>query len=470
MHLTLAKNLSQPRGRSFLLTKKTILAILSLLKIDKNLMKIDKKDLEKKQIELKIEVSLEEIKPHLDRATTKLAQQTKIPGFRPGKAPYDLVKAKVGEMNIWQEALEGIINESFYNAVTKEKIETIGQPEIKVEKLAPGNPVVYTAIVSLLPEVTLGEWQNKELKKKEVKAEEDDIKKTLEQLTNMRVEEKLVERVANQGDKVEVDFEASINKVVIEGGKSSKHPIILGQGQMIPGFEEKIVGTKAGDELNFDLKFPDKYFQENLAGKLTNFKVKVLGIYERNMPEVNDDFAKGIGFETKEALLKQLEENIVKEKKQKEQQRIEKEAIETVVSAAKIEALPETLIKSEVHKMTHELQHNIQQQGMEMAGYLKSIKKTQEDLEKDFRPQAMERVNAALVLRKLAETEKIKVEAKEVDDELKKQEVGYQGNEQALKDLKTPHYRQYLANALTNRKIIEFISKKIVPSLPAGRK
>ena len=119
MHLTLAKNLSQPRGRSFLLTKKTILAILSLLKIDKNLMKIDKKDLEKKQIELKIEVSLEEIKPHLDRAATKLAQQTKIPGFRPGKAPYDLVKAKVGEMNIWQEALEGIINESLIQFLSK---------------------------------------------------------------------------------------------------------------------------------------------------------------------------------------------------------------------------------------------------------------------------------------------------------------------------------------------------------------
>ena len=132
-------------------------------------MKVDKKDLEKKQIELKIEVSLEEIKPHLDKAATKLAKKSNIPGFRPGKAPYDLVKAKVGEMTIWQEAMNDIINESFYKAITDEKLETIGQPDIKVEKMAPGNPVVYTAVVSLLPDVTLGEWDKTEVKKKEVK-------------------------------------------------------------------------------------------------------------------------------------------------------------------------------------------------------------------------------------------------------------------------------------------------------------
>lgn len=444
------------------MTKKTILDILSLLKIDKNLMKVDKKDLEKKQIELKIEVSLEEIKPHLDKAATKLAKKSNIPGFRPGKAPYDLVKAKVGEMTIWQEAMNDIINESFYKAITDEKLETIGQPDIKVEKMAPGNPVVYTAVVSLLPDVTLGEWDKTEVKKKEVKADDEDLKKTLEQLTNMRVEEKIVERVANNGDKVEVDFEVSIDKVVIEGGKSTKHPLVLGQGQMIPGFEEKIVGAKAGDDLKFDLKFPDKYMQENLAGKLANFKVRVVAIYERIVPEINDDFAKGIGFETKEALDKQLKENIVKEKEQKEQQRVEKEAIDAVVNAAKIEDLPETLIKSEVKKMIHELQHSIQQQGMDLAGYLKSIKKSPEDLDKDFRPQAIERLKAALVLRKLVEEEKIVIDEKDIDEEIKKQEMTHQGNEQALKDIKTPNYRQYLGNALTNRKVIEFISKKIV--------
>ncbi|MBT7553423.1 trigger factor, partial [bacterium] len=418
-------------------------------------MKVDKKDLEKKQIELKIEVSLEEIKPHLDKAATKLAKKSNIPGFRPGKAPYDLVKAKVGEMTIWQEAMNDIINESFYKAITDEKLETIGQPDIKVEKMAPGNPVVYTAVVSLLPDVTLGEWDKTEVKKKEVKADDEDLKKTLEQLTNMRVEEKIVERVANNGDKVEVDFEVSIDKVVIEGGKSTKHPLVLGQGQMIPGFEEKIVGAKAGDDLKFDLKFPDKYMQENLAGKLANFKVRVVAIYERIVPEINDDFAKGIGFETKEALDKQLKENIVKEKEQKEQQRVEKEAIDAVVNAAKIEDLPETLIKSEVKKMIHELQHSIQQQGMDLAGYLKSIKKSPEDLDKDFRPQAIERLKAALVLRKLVEEEKIVIDEKDIDEEIKKQEMTHQGNEQALKDIKTPNYRQYLGNALTNRKVIE---------------
>jgi trigger factor len=425
-------------------------------------MKIEKKELDKNQIELKIEVSLDEIKPHLTKAADKLSQKSKIPGFRPGKAPYDLVKARVGEMNIWQEALESIINESFYKVVTQEKLITVGRPDIKVEKLAPGNPVAYTAIISLLPDVTLGDWQKDEVKKKEVEIEKEDLDKTIQQLRTMRVEEKLVERVANKGDKIEADFEVSINKVVVEGGKNHKYPVILGEGRMIPGFEEKLVGSKANDELEFDLKFPDKYVNDNLSGKMAHFKVKVLGIYERIMPEINDDFAKSIGFDNVAAFNAQLENNIRQEKENKEQQRTEKEAIEQVVNSSTISDLPDSLIESEIHKMIHELEHSIKQQGMDMAGYLKSINKTHEDFHKDFRPQAIDRLKAALVLRKLTDTENIKITEADIDEEIKKQELMYQGQEQALKDIKSPHYRQYLENMLITRKVIKFITDKIV--------
>jgi len=211
-------------------------------------MKIEKKDLGKNQIELSIEVPLEEFDEHLKKAAFKLSQKSSIPGFRPGKAPYDLIKNKVGEMSIYQEALEDIINHSFFQAVTQENLVTIGQPDIKIEKLAPGNPVVYKATVMLLPKVTLGNWQEKTLKLEDVKIEDKDLEKTMSELQKMRAQEKLVDRPAKIGDKVMIDFEVSVNKAVLEGGVSHKHPLVLGEGQMIPGFEDNIVGSATGKE------------------------------------------------------------------------------------------------------------------------------------------------------------------------------------------------------------------------------
>ncbi len=425
-------------------------------------MKVEKKDLGKNQVELTIEIPTEEIKNHLEKAAQKLSQKSKIPGFRPGKAPYDLIKARVGEMAIYQEALELIVNATFYEAVTQEQLVTIGQPEIKIQKLAPNNPVIYQAIVSLLPTVTLGDWQSKKITKTAVKVETEELEQTLKQLQEMRAQENLADRVANKGDKLEIDFEASINKAVIEGGTSHKYPIVLGEGRMIPGFEDKLIGTKAGDSIEFDLKFPDKYMQENLAGKLAHFKVKINGVYNRQLPELNDEFAKGLGFESVEKLKQQITDNIQKDKEIKEAQKLERTAIDQIISTATIGEIPENLIDNEIHKMIHELEHNIKQQGLEMSGYLKSIKKTHEDLHQDFREPAIMRVKAALVLRELATQEKITVADQEIDEEIKKQEAMYSNNPQALQNIKNPMHRQYLANMLVNQKIIKFISEKII--------
>lgn len=425
-------------------------------------MQITKKDLEKNQVELSIEVSLEEMKPHLEKAASKMSQNSKLPGFRPGKAPYELIKNKFGEMAIYQEALDMIVSDSFYKAVTREKVDSVGQPEIKIEKIAPGNPLVYTAIVALLPKVTLGEWQTLEVKKKEVKASEEDINKTLEQLQNMQVKETAVDRAAKKGDKVEVDFEVLIDKVVIEGGKNPKYPMVLGEGRMIPGFEEKIIGMKKDEAKEFELSFPKEYFQKNLAGKLATFKVKLLSVAERELPKLDDDLAKLMGMESMAKLKDQLSQNISQDKEAKEKQRVEGEAIQAIVKQAQIGDIPEKLIDSEVHKMSHELEHSITQQGMDMAGYLKSINKTQEDLKKDFRPQAEERIKAALVMRQIAQEEKIKIDDAQIDEEIKKQTEMYKDNKEAIKNISHPGYRQHTANVMTNQKIIELIAQKII--------
>ncbi|MBT4849643.1 trigger factor [Candidatus Parcubacteria bacterium] len=425
-------------------------------------MKITKKDLEKKEIELTIEVSLEEIKPHLQKAAEKISTKSKIPGFRPGKAPYDLVKSNVGEMAIWQEAMDSIISDTFFKAVTREKLETVGQPDIKVEKLAPGNPIVYKATVALLPKVTLGEWQKVSVKKKEVKVEEEEINKTIDQLKETNVKEVAVDRKAKKADKLELDFEVLREKVIIEGGKNPKYPIVIGEGKMIPGFEDKLIGLKKGDKKEFELKFPDKYFQKNLAGKLATFKIEVINVYERELPTLDDSFAKTTGFDTLDKLKDQIKKNILQDKEGKEKQRVEGEAIQKMVDNSTIEDIPNTLIKNEVHKMIHELEHSITGQGMDMAGYLKSINKTHDDLHKDFEPQAMQRIQAALMLRQFAQEEKITTTDEDIDREIKKQEEMYKDNPQAMQNIQNPGYRQHLLNLLTNQKVIQFISEKII--------
>jgi trigger factor len=425
-------------------------------------MQITKKELAKNQIELAIEVSVEELKPHLTKAAQRLALKNKIPGFRPGKAPLALIKSKFGDMAIHQEALDSIITETFYQAVTQEKLETVGQPNIAVEKMAPDNPLVYKATVSLLPQVILGDWRKLAFKKNTTEATEEDIKKTLEQLQNMNVKETIADRASAKGDKVEIDFEVYLDKVIVEGGKNHKYPVILGDSQMIPGFEAKLTGRKANEELAFELKFPEKYFQKNLAGKLANFKVKIIAVYDRLVPELDDDFAKTIGLADLVTLRKQLRTNISLDKATKEKQRLESEALKEIVKLSKIEDIPEILIDNEVHKMIHEFEHSLNQQGMDLPGYLKSLNKTSEDLRKDLRVQATERVKTALIMRQIAMVEKIKVEDKDIEAEIKKQVDLYKNNKEALKNIQAPVYRNYVANFLTNQKIIKLITEAVI--------
>lgn len=425
-------------------------------------MKVTKKELSASKLSLEIELSNEEIGPYLEKAAEKLSQQSKIAGFRPGKAPFNVVKGQFGEMKIYEAALESIIGHGFFEAVKSENLQTVGQPEIKVQKMAPGNPIVFEAIVELMPSVSLGDWKTLSVKRNPVTVTKEDIAKTMEQLQQMQTQESVVERAAQNGDKLEIDFTVTIDKVVIEGGTSYKYPVIIGQKNMIPGFEEQLIGLKAKDQKEFSLQFPDKYFQKNVAGKIADFSVKVVAVYERKAPELNDDFAKKLGFDSMTKLQEQLEKNILSDKEYKEEQRLENETIKVLIEQASFGEISKTLLDNEIHKMIHELEHSLKQQGMDMATYLKSMGKNHDDLHKDFEQQAKNRVKAALALRSLSQAEKVQVSEEDIEAELKKQKDSYQNSPDALKNLAHPEYRSYLANMLTNEKTIKLLKDIIV--------
>ena len=421
-------------------------------------MKVEINKLPKNQIELTIEVTLFELQPFLINSSTTISKEMNIPGFRPGKAPYDMVKEKIGEQAIYEEALDQIIKKTYPQAVLDQKLETVGQPKISVLKLAPGNPIVYKAQVSLLPKIQIGEYKKITAKKKEVKIDSKEIDKAIANLQKMFGKEMLVERPAEQGDKVEIDFDVFMDKVPIDGGGSKQHPLIIGEEHFVPGFEDNLIGLTKEQVKEFKLNFPKDYHKKDLAGKLAEFKVKMRAVYKIELPALDDNFARQVGqFKSFEELRQKIEESIKKESTNKEEQRFELEILDEIIKKSKFEEIPDILIEAEKDKILTELEQDVKKQGMKFDDYLQSLKKSKEELKKEFLEPAEKRIKTALVLKHIAKEEKIKIEDKEIDQEIKKTLEMYQNNSEIKKQIELSEYRYYLANVLTSQKTMDFL-------------
>lgn len=433
-------------------------------------MKLTKKDLPKKQLELTFELTPEELQPYLTKATEEISQTKKIAGFRPGKAPYNLVVQAVGEMTIYQTAANLAVAETYYDAIEKENLETIDQPTIEILKLAPNNPFIYKATVSLLPKATPCDYYKIKIDKlPEIKVGEKELEKTLEDLKKLRAKETLADKPAEKGDKVEMDFDAFMDNVPLEGGSAKKHRLAIGEGQMIPGFEDNLIGLKANETKEFELSFPEKYHQKNLAGKKATFKIKLLGVFKVEFPEINDEFAKGVWLKDLENLRKNIETNIKRERELAAIQKQELEIIEKLLEKSKFEELPDAMVNQETHKMVHELEENVARQGHNFADYLNHMKKTEADLKLDFVPEAIKRVQTALLMRVIADQEKIEVSDEEIKTEIEKTLASYKLNPadntdvaELEKNLRSENAQHYFRNFLTNRKTMARLKEIII--------
>jgi trigger factor len=416
-------------------------------------MNITTKKLPKNQVELTVEISVEELGKFLEKAAQRISLTKNIAGFRSGKASYEVIKQRFGETAIYQEALDPVIQETLMSAVLQEKLEIVGQPQVDIEKLAAGNPIIYKATVSLLPKVKIENYKNIKTRPKKIDVGEEDIEKTLSQLQKMRAKESVCDKAIEVGDKAVVDFFIYLDKVPIESGQHRDYPIYLGEKFFVPGFEENLFGMKKGEEKEFELKFPKNYFQKNIAGKLAEVKVKVKEVYKVEKPKIDDEFAKAINFENMGKLREQIKENISQEEKFKDEQRMEMEIFDQIIKESDFDELPQILIDGELDKMISELKHNISQQGMEFEDYLSNLKTTIDDLKKNFLPQAEKRLKISLVLREIAFREKIEPSEEEIKKELDKVLNQY-SDEEAKKNIQSEGYRNYLRYVLTNQKVI----------------
>lgn len=418
-------------------------------------MNVTRTDKDKTTVELRIEILPEEMKPYIDKAVQRISKEVKVDGFRPGKVPYDLLKAKVGEMEIHQEATRDAVDDTLPKAIKREQLDFVGQPQINVEKVAPDNPFVYTVTIALLPTVDLKAYTKVSVKKEAVKIDEEKVKRTLDDLLKMRATNKPVERAAKTGDQVNVDFTVTLAGVPVEGGQGNNTPVTIGNNDFIPGFEEHLVDLKTDDKKEFTLTFPDNYPAKHLAGKECKFDVTVKSVNEVVLPEFNDEFAKSLQFETAKELENQIRQNVGRELEMKADRDFENSVIEAIINQSEFDPIPAIMVDDEISRMLSELKQDLQQQGAKFDDYLSHIKKTEAELRDSWKDQGEKRVKGALVLKAASERENVTVDEKEVEAEVEKYKNTYKDSPDELKQIDSFEFRSYSRSMIRNRKVVE---------------
>ncbi len=412
------------------------------------------------QVEFEIEIPIPQMGTYFDLAASELSKDMKVDGFRPGKVPADIVEREKGSQKLYDHAANIAIQKTLPKAILENGIEVVGQPDIVVTQIARGNPMKYKAKFWTIPEIELVDYKGLKVKKKEIEVNEKEIDGSLEYLQKARVKLVTVNRAAKKGDRVEIDFVARSNGVKIEGGESRNHPIILGEGRFIPGFEKNIEGMKAGEEKEVTLKAPDDWSQKNLAGKSLDFKVKMNLVQERDIPKLSDEFAKSLGdFQSLEQLKKNVKEGLVHEKELREKERMRMELIEKVAKDSKMD-IPEQLIDIELDKMIQELQGSVRGMGLEFDKYLQEIKKTIEELKKEWQDQAEKRVRVGLVLKTIAKKEKIEISEKEIEEKINETLKQYSSIKEAEKDIDISALKEYAKGIIRNEKVFQLLERE----------
>lgn len=400
-----------------------------------------------------------EVRPFLETAAQRLSKTKPVPGFRPGHAPFHVMAKALGADVMFHEAVEDIVQATYGKAVAEQHLKTIGPPTIELLKIADDNPFVYKATVALLPNVELPDLAKVKTERRTATVNEEDVDKVLAELQRSRATEIAATRPTQNGDAVELDFQGLLDGVPVEGAKAMKQKVLLGAGHFVLGFEEGILGMSSGQTKEFDVRFPDVYHAKHLAGRTVRFRATVHAVFQVALPALDDTFAASVAHgATLTELRKNVRDNVMKEKESAERDRYERTLLECLTDASTVDEIPDSVIDREVEKMFHELEHSVRERGLDFLQYLTSIQKTQDDLKKEFRPQAKRRLKTTLVIRAVASSQNINVSDAEVEKEITEMKKLYDGDEDVQKNIQNPDYAAYLKNTMTTRRVIEWLS------------
>jgi len=417
-------------------------------------MKVEQKKLQKSQVELTFELTAEEFKEHVGHALEHLKKHVKVDGFREGKAPAKMVEDKIKPESLLMEAGDHAVQHVYTDYVLESKIEPVGNPEVKILKIAQGSPFVFTATITVLPEVELPDHKAiaKSVKGKDVSVTEEEVQDAINYLQKTRAKFTAHNNPAQIKDFVEIKYQSKD----IENNKEIDDKFILGEGGFMKGFEDGIVGMKSGEEKEVKVKFPDDLPRKDLAGKESVFKIKVVSVQKMELPEINDEFAKQLGaFDSLAALKTSTKEGITAEKTEAEKQRKRAEILEKIAEKSKFET-PEAMVEYEQQRLFEDFKNRITQSiKISFEEYLASIKKTEVEIKETYKKEAEKRLRGFLVLRELGKKENIQVSDQEVEEEVTKSIKNY--SQEQLKQIDINELKEYTKGVIHNEKVFQLL-------------
>ena len=408
--------------------------------------------------EVKLEITIEAEK--FDNAMKKVyfqnAKYFNIPGFRKGKAPMNIVEKYYGAQIFYEDAFNEVATEAYDEALEANKIDAVSRPVVDIKQMEKGKDVIFTAVVQTKPEVELGKYKGIEIPKVEYKVEEKDIEHELGHMQEHNSRLITVDdRALENGDIATIDFEGFVDGVAFDGGKAEGHELEIGSGSFIPGFEDQLVGMKIDEEREIKVTFPKEYFSKDLAGKEAMFKVKLHEIKRKELPELDDEFAKDVSeFDTLAELKASIKEKIEKNNEQRQKYETEDLAIKAVCEDVKVD-IPSGMVEFEVENMMKDFEQRLSYQGLNLDQYLKMIGKTEEEMKKEYEPQAIEAIKSRLVLEAIIKAEKIEASEDEIKAKMEEMAKSYGKDVEELS--KNENLKNYLAEGIKSEKALEFI-------------
>ena len=412
-------------------------------------MSLQVEKLEKNMAKLTIEVSAEDLDKAMEKAYQKQKSRISLPGFRKGKAPRKMIESMYGKGVFMEDAVNSLVPQEYTKALGECDLEIVSQPEINVTQMEPGKALIFTADVAVKPEVTLGDYKGVEVPKSEIAVTDEEVDAEVKKEQDKNARTVAVEdRAAANGDITTIDFEGFVDGVAFEGGKGTDYALTLGSGTFISGFEDQLVGANTGDHVEVKVTFPEEYQAKELAGKEAVFQCDVKKIETKEVPELDDEFAKDVSeFDTLAEYKEDVKKKLTEKKEKEARTAKENAAVDKAIENAQMD-IPELMTKTECRQMMDDFSRRMQQQGLSMEQYFQFTGQSMDKMMEDMKPQALKRIQTRLVLEKVAEAENIQPSEEEITEEIQKmadaykmeadkirEAIGESGLEQIKKDM-----------------------------------
>ena len=426
-------------------------------------MSLQVENLEKNMAKLTIEVPASEFEKALQSAYNKQKKSISVPGFRKGKVPRQMVEKMYGPEIFYEDAANELIPTAYEEELKNCDLEIVSRPTVDIIQIKKGENFIFTAEVAVKPEVTLGEYKGMEVDKTSTRVTQKEVEAKIKEEAEKNARTVTVEgRPVQDGDEVILDFEGFVDGEAFEGGKGENYPLTIGSGSFIPGFEEQLVGAEAEKEVEVKVTFPEEYHAEELKGKDAVFKCTIHEIKEKQIPEIDDEFAAEVSeFDTLDEYKADVKAKIKEQKENEGKQKKEDQAVEKAVANATME-IPEAMIDEQVRQMVNEFAQNMQYQGISFEQYCQITGMTLEKIQEETRPQAVKRIETRLVLEAIAKAENIEVTEERLDEEIKKMAESYNMEADKLKELMGEEEKKQMMEDIAVQDAVTFLVENAV--------